>query len=493
MRRLKTWLLAQTQGENRRIVFGLVGGLLVCLWCLVAFWIWWERNSLIESQRKVLEQQVVSVHEQTHSLFRRAETSLIVAQHWIQAHPQLDPGRAPEFLSLVDKLRRATDELVDIRLITRNGTLRYIPDMGQTRGTRVDDRDYFQAQFDPATRGLYVAKPVRSRVTGKLGLPISLPVEKAGGDVVVIFAAIELDRIVGTFEHERLKPNGTIAFFRDDGMFLFRSPLEERFIGRSIGQSAPWTQHFGPHARGSFLLQNNPIDGTDRLVAHSRVLDFPLVVAVSASLEDVLVPWWRHAVLLVVLALFVSVACLLLAATLMRSLRSEAAARHELEHLMLTDPLTGTGNRRLLMLRLEDEVQRAQRYARPLTAVFLDLDHFKQVNDKHGHDVGDTALVEVATCIKARLRQSDHVARFGGEEFVLLLTETPLDAALPLVEHIRTTISTLHVHGLPGRITASAGLAQWRDGEAGEDLLRRADQALYQAKATGRNRSCSAN
>lgn len=128
MQRLKTWWLAQTQDVNRRLVFGLVGGLLVCLWGFVAFWISWERGSLLDNQRKVLMQQVVSVHEQAHSLFRRAETALVVAQHWIHTHPGVDPALTPDFIALVDKLRRATDGLVDIRLVSRQGTLRYIPD-----------------------------------------------------------------------------------------------------------------------------------------------------------------------------------------------------------------------------------------------------------------------------------------------------------------------------------------------------------------------------
>lgn len=487
MQRLKTWLLAQTHGVNRRIVLGLVGGLLVCLWCFVGFWIWWEHRSLLATHHRVLEQQTISVQEQARGLFRQAEVGLTVARHWMTTHPNQDPGLSPDFITLVDQLRQSSDGLIDIRMVTRDGTLRYVPDRGQARRTQVSDRDYFRAQLDPRTRGLYVAQPVVSRVTGKQGLPISLPVDRAGGNIGVIFAAIEIERITETFEAERIKPGGTIAIFRNDGLFLFRTPMHERFIGQSIAQTRAWTEHMGADDKGVFLLEDNPIDGLDRIVAHSRVQGYPLVIAVTAAVDDILVSWRRNTWVLVCVSLLISAICLLLGTSLLQSLQGEARVRRELELLMLTDPLTGTGNRRLLMARLEEEVQRAQRYQRPLTAVFLDLDHFKQVNDQHGHAVGDIVLVQVATSLKASLRQSDHVARFGGEEFVLLLTETALDEALALVERMRTAVSALRIPGATEQITVSAGLAQWRNGESGDALLRRADQALYRAKAAGRN------
>jgi len=165
----------------------------------------------------------------------------------------------------------------------------------------------------------------------------------------------------------------------------------------------------------------------------------------------------------------------------------EEQARHELQRLMLTDPLTGIGNRRMLELRLDEEILRARRYQRPLTAVYFDLDHFKQVNDDHGHDVGDTTLRLVAQSLASQVRQSDHVARLGGEEFVVLLTETRLDAAVMLVERMRQAVASLSIPGLPRPLTVSAGLAEWRPDESAEALLRRADQALYRAKASGRD------
>ncbi len=487
MQRLKDWLIEQTLGVNHRIVYGLVGGLLLCLWGFVGFWSWWERSSTLAANEQVLKQLNTAVHEQTRNLFKEAQTSLTVASLWMAEHPDQDPGKAPGFIRLVENLRKSSDNLIDIRMVTRDGTLRYVPDRGQTNRTNVADRDYFQAQFEERTRGLYVAKPVVSRVTGKLGIPISIPVSKAGGDIAVIFAAIELDRIAGNFEAERIQPRGTIAILRDDGLFMFRSPMDDKIIGSSVAQSAMWQRNLGALPRGFYESERSPVDGLSRAVAYTRVQDYPLVVAVTASLDDLLRAWRMHTLILVSIALLISIACLLLAATLLRCMRGEATVRRTLEHLMLTDPLTGVGNRRMLELRLDDEILRAERYRRALTAVYFDLDHFKQVNDKYGHDVGDTVLRQVADSLVANLRQSDHVARMGGEEFVTLLTETGLDDAVTLVERMRAAVAALKIPGLPQHITISAGLAQWREGETAETLLRRADQALYRAKASGRN------
>ncbi len=487
---LRAWFLEQVQGLNRKIVIALVGSLLLSLWCFVGFWSWWERSSILATNARVLQQLTIAVHEQTRGLFRQAETALAVASHWMAENPGKDPGTAAGFITLIDRLRQTSDSVIDIRLVSRDGILRYVPDYGQARQTDVSDRDYFRAQADLSTRGLYVGRPVVSRVTGKWGIPISLPVTRAGGEVAVVFAAIELDRIAASFEAERIKPLGTIVIVREDGTLMFRSPLDEQTISTTIAQDPDWTQHLAALAEDPHHIAPGQIDGRTHIVSSQRVEDYPLRVAVTADMDDLLAGWQRTTGVLLLVATALTAAILLLGIRLLRSMQLEAAARRELEQRMLTDPLTGTGNRRMLELRLAEEIQRARRYQRTLTAVFLDLDHFKQVNDRHGHGVGDAVLVRVAESLNARLRHSDHLARFGGEEFVLLLTETGLDAALALVERMRTAVAELRIPELlPGHITLSAGLAQWQPGESAEALLHRADQALYRAKAAGRNRA----
>ncbi|GGM98546.1 GGDEF domain-containing protein [Thermus composti] len=152
-----------------------------------------------------------------------------------------------------------------------------------------------------------------------------------------------------------------------------------------------------------------------------------------------------------------------------------------------TDFLTGLPNRRYLDLLLPQELTRAKRYGRPLSLVLLDLDGFKAVNDLHGHEVGDRVLQALAQCLKAHLRRSDRAVRLGGEEFTLLLPETPLPQALRLAERLRQAVEVIAVPPV-ARITASFGVAEAGPTDTPLTLLRRADEAMYRAKRKGKNR-----
>ncbi|MCE8052408.1 GGDEF domain-containing protein [Halomonas daqingensis] len=155
------------------------------------------------------------------------------------------------------------------------------------------------------------------------------------------------------------------------------------------------------------------------------------------------------------------------------------------------DPLTGLPNRRLIDERLP-KLDERKRY----TLVMLDIDHFKHINDRHGHEAGDQVLVSIAQTIRQELRDYDLCARWGGEEFLLLLADTGLSEASTIVDRLRQRLAEQAVQVGDSRlsITASAGLSEYRDGE---DLLNhtllRADQALLQAKRSGRDRSCVAD
>ena len=161
---------------------------------------------------------------------------------------------------------------------------------------------------------------------------------------------------------------------------------------------------------------------------------------------------------------------------------------HQLEQLAFTDPLTGVDNRRSTLRRLAATISGARRHGRPLAVVMIDIDHFKAVNDEHGHDTGDAVLVTVAARLAERLRREDAVGRLGGEEFLVLLPDTDQCAAATVAESLRRAGADepVNIRGQEIAITISVGWAIWRD-ESAEALVRRADEALYLAKAAGRN------
>ena len=158
----------------------------------------------------------------------------------------------------------------------------------------------------------------------------------------------------------------------------------------------------------------------------------------------------------------------------------------------ITDALLGVFNRRYLIHQLRCEVWRAHRYQRPLTVLMIDLDHFKQINDRFGHSAGDQVLVGFARKTRSLIRASDWFARFGGEEFVIVLPETPLGVAETVAEKLRCELEAAPFLLASGehRVTASFGVAALTLGsdEDSDVVLGRADKALYRSKQEGRNR-----
>lgn len=184
--------------------------------------------------------------------------------------------------------------------------------------------------------------------------------------------------------------------------------------------------------------------------------------------------------------------------SLRQSLYAKSLALREaykrIEELAELDELTGSFNRRCIMRMLEDEVSRARRTKAFCSIALIDLDWFKRINDTYGHPTGDEVLRTFAIAVFANIRGIDRFGRFGGEEFLLVLPDTSHDTAVRILERLRAIIADLDWRALsPGmRVTLSAGIATLRPDENTDTILARADRALYQAKARGRNHIASA-
>jgi diguanylate cyclase (GGDEF)-like protein len=186
--------------------------------------------------------------------------------------------------------------------------------------------------------------------------------------------------------------------------------------------------------------------------------------------------------------------------------RDESLARHSLTraHIALkrregqyvraslTDALTGVGNRRKLDEALAAEISRAHRDNAPLSVLMTDIDDFKRVNDEYGHSTGDRVLVLLGAILKSQTRPTDVVARFGGEEFMVLMPGTSLAVANSIAERIRRVLEAEIIEPIARQVTSSFGVAELAFDETGASLLKRVDAALYQAKDAGRNRVVAA-
>lgn len=241
----------------------------------------------------------------------------------------------------------------------------------------------------------------------------------------------------------------------------------------------------GPHAKIRTMLWLNLVT----VIAY--LATFPAIKAVEGpvfNLNAELLNWYCFAVtLLVVVAVGGTVN--MLRANLANSNMRLAHALHQVTELATTDELTKVYNRRYMGEMMGHEINRVGRGGPTFTVLLMDIDHFKRINDVHGHKVGDKVLKIFAQTVLAKNRESDLFARWGGEEFLLFMPQTKLDTACACAERIRIAIEALQIPELSAdHFTVSIGAAEFSMPEKSTDLVERADRALYCAKQSGRNR-----
>jgi diguanylate cyclase (GGDEF)-like protein len=236
--------------------------------------------------------------------------------------------------------------------------------------------------------------------------------------------------------------------------------------------------------RDSLAVWSLGIAGTAAVfyAAHGRI-DFPDSNVFELTLG------WLYFSLILGRCLLLSVNANEMRARLADSRRKLAASLEQVQQLASHDELTGTLNRRSLMAALERERSRSERSGAPFSIAMIDLDHFKRVNDTHGHAAGDEVLRALAATVHGTMRTTDVFGRYGGEEFLMILFGTTPALALKAMERIRAALTAKNWSSIAQdlSVTLSAGIASHRKGESIEQLLHRADLALYQAKDAGRN------
>jgi diguanylate cyclase (GGDEF)-like protein len=250
----------------------------------------------------------------------------------------------------------------------------------------------------------------------------------------------------------------------------------------------------GRHARAAAMVASGAdrerIEGVLAALSRAKAEELRLLAARSAETEAAAArgDWFNWLIAAVGAAMMALLGAALIGAA--RAHRRTLALTAALQRRATTDALTGLANRRHLMAAIDTEVRRARRTGRALSLAILDIDHFKRINDAHGHPGGDSVLREIAALLRETTRETDLLGRIGGEEFAVLMPETDRAQAERACERLREAVAGRTIAlaaGVTARVTISTGVALLSAEEAGDDLVARADGALYAAKAGGRN------
>lgn len=356
-------------------------------------------------------------------------------------------------------------------------------------GFDASQRDYCQAfHRDPALE-TYVSPMYRGNV-GRLNVTQARVIRRADGSRAGLVAmAVDLSFFDSWLSRSRLIHSGVISILDHNQMLLARKPM----VPDTLGQPAPAPElasFIASPEQRRIVQVASPVDGVSRIYALRKVGDLPFVAIVGEDREAVLARWTRK----LWITLGAGSALVLLAVAALRHHLWRLRSHEQLRRLSVTDPLTGVGNRRHFLDHLQVEHARARRLERPLSLVILDIDLFKQINDTHGHLIGDDAIKAVMLACQTAIRQTDFLGRIGGEEFAVLLPETRLDEGVAAAERIRQAVARIDFRAEDGRaipLSVSLGVTELEaDDVDALQVLGRADKALYDAKHSGRNCVC---
>ncbi|GAB4351340.1 MAG: hypothetical protein Kow006_15230 [Gammaproteobacteria bacterium] len=293
---------------------------------------------------------------------------------------------------------------------------------------------------------------------------------------------------------------GSLSLLSDAGIMLLRHPFGDRLMGRSFADGPLFSERLKSSTRGASWAPKST-DGILRLVAYRKLNGYPFVMTTGIEADAILNRARNEIITAGVLLLAVLLFTVLVVSLLIRQFHLAEGSRHalleaesRLRELATHDSLTGCLNRRAILAEADEELRRYRRHNRPLSLLMVDIDDFKQINDRHGHLVGDSILVGVASLCRDLLRPTDRIGRYGGEEFLILLPETDEPTATKVAERLRRAVAELpfETGQEPTRITLSIGVAAaLPDTLTLKPLIQNADAALYLAKERGRNRVCT--
>lgn len=472
--------------KHSRLVI-LWGAVLLFSLSSVGGWFWlYNRMQRQAFEQKLHETQIVNdaFTEHTEQVFKNVDLALAAVRE-----AYLHTSSIPDTERFIARLPINNNLIDTVYLINASGYVS-ISQNPSYKGIDVRDRDFFLFHLESSTDELHIGSVEHGRLTGQHIFFVTRRIGNANGS----FAGVVL---------VALNPGAFSEYYRrlnkDTEGLTSLIGIEDRKIRVRVPEPADdaWqkpvrgsARDFMANSLNGHYRSKSSVDGIDREFVYRRVGDLPLIMVTAFSDRDVAQAVTRQIQPITI----AGVAAVIFAVGLAGILTIVFRQREEMSRMATIDGLTGLLSRHHFMVLAERELGRARRYATELSVLMIDVDHFKSVNDTHGHQIGDKVLERLGEIFRSALREIDCVGRIGGEEFAVILPQTPILKAFEVAERTRRIVEHGEIpmpHGLPLKVSISIGVCSLHDPETNLDtLLGRADQALYHAKHTGRNQVC---
>ena len=398
--------------------------------------------------------------------------------------------------NVISRLHTRLPEIDSLRATNAQGDIVFGVGVDPKNIVKIDDRDYFTQPRNSRT-GLVVSKPVLGRINGKWNLILSRSINLNDDSFAgIAFATITLEQLSKNLSELDVGRNGTVVLLDDNFGFVVGHPAALNTtvkVGQRNPSKALLEQVKAGHTSGTYTAITGAAQ-IERTVSFRKISPYPLYIVVAFANQDYLAGWWEDLTHESGFTLCFMLLTMLASWLLFRNWKLRTAAQEQINQLVYYDTLTELPNRRLLTDRLEQAFVQAKRFGRSLAVMFLDLDHFKEVNDTLGHACGDELLKVVAKRLLASVRSIDTVCRQGGDEFIIVLPEInqEQDAELVADKIIKAISEPFNIQDNKVHVTTSIGIAvhQIDGADDAAMLMKKADMAMYEAKSSGRNRFC---
>jgi len=409
-------------------------------------------------------------------------------------------GKQRSLKTIQKSLKELTDRAPQIRALVIAGAdgIQIASNIGTGNGKiSINDRAYFNAHKANPNLGLLIDRPLRGKISGTWFLSITRSLQNPDGSFAGVVIAVVSQKYFNDFYETAETDEGmsTALMTLNGEVFAFSkafAPNSRDIAGETMANSRWFLEHFKDNASGSF---EGPIFKNDvnRIVAFQRVGEHPISTVTSINQEYAVMHATEHMTRNTLVIAAAGLIVLFLVIATIRQVKDREKIEEKLHHMANHDLLTDLPNRRQGVEYLTRAVASGRRHVTRVAVLFIDLDGFKGVNDNFGHDAGDTVLIDTARRFETCVRETDVVARIGGDEFLIVLTDITDDEATLRVAKllIEAVGKPYEFYGQKSQLSASIGIAFFpHHGDSPESLINKADAAMYQAKQAGKNTYC---